>query len=185
MLFSRLQNLLAITVWPQSSGNTLDVSDNDAGLFFHPNPIPHTPHIPHLLHSLRVHTHTGTNTDLLLFGNVPRTATPINEPSTSLAPHGGALGGSETGTGSTADGPRFLDTYSEADIRGFFRDFKLPEGQYKGRNFNEMFEDLGFKDLVFDIDVSDSFVHRVQLYTHSKTPENLLAQFAPLSPFPF
>ena len=117
-------------------------------------------------------------TDLLLFGNVPRTATPINEPGTSLAPHGGALGGSETGTGSTADGPRFLDTYSEADIRGFFRDFKLPEGQYKGHNFNEMFEDLGFKDLVFDIDVSDSFVHRVQLYTHSKTPENLLAQFA-------
>ena len=109
---------------------------------------------------------------------MPRTATPINEPGTSLAPHGGALGGSETGTGSTADGPRFLDTYSEADIRGFFRDFKLPEGQYKGHNFNEMFEDLGFKDLVFDIDVSDSFVHRVQLYTHSKTPENLLAQFA-------
>ena len=73
--------------------------------------------------------------------------------------------------------PRFLGTYSEEDIRGFFEDFKLPEGPYKGRNFNQMFEDLGFKDLVFDIDVSDSFVHRVQLFNHSKTPENLLAQF--------
>ena len=123
-------------------------------------------------------------TDLLLFGNVPRTATPINEPSTSHASHGNALGGGETGAGSTADGPRFLDTYSEADIRGFFRDFKLPEGQYKGRNFNEMFEDLGFKDLVFDIDVTDSFVHRVQLYTHSKTPENLLAQFVQCTHLP-
>jgi len=138
MLFSRLQNLFAVTVWPQNSGNQLDVSDDDA--------------------------------DLLLFGNVPRTASPINTPASALTSQDAKKQESSEET------PRFLDTYSEEDIRGFFQDFKLPEGQYKDRNFNQMFEDLGFKDLVFDIDVSDSFVHRVQLFNHSKTPENLLAQ---------
>jgi len=138
MLFSRLQNLFAITVWPSNSGNSLDVTDDDA--------------------------------DLLLFGNVPRAASPINTPASALTLRDASGGGNASGV------PRFLDTYSEEDIRGFFEDFKLPEGQYKGRNFNQMFEDLGFKDLVFDIDVSDSFVHRVQLFHHNKNPENLLAQ---------
>jgi len=138
MLFSRLQNLFAITVWPQNSGNTLDVTDDDA--------------------------------DLLLFGNVPRAASPIDTPASALTMRDAPESSNQNGV------PRFLNTYSEEDIRGFFENFKLPEGKYKGRNFNQMFEDLGFKDLVFDIDVSDSFVHRVQLFNHDKNPENLLAQ---------
>ena len=56
MLFSRLQNLLAITVWPQSSGNTLDVSDDDAGLFLL-FPVPTSTTLPTIAFTHCVHGH--------------------------------------------------------------------------------------------------------------------------------
>jgi len=77
-------------------------------------------------------------------------------------------------------GPRFLDTYSEADLRGFFSSFHFETGRYVGKNFNEMFAQLGFTHLIFSIDVSDNFVHRVSLYDTKQCPENLLAQFVSL-----
>lgn len=99
--------------------------------------------------------------DLMLFGNGNRSATPI---------------GAAPERGSGDEGPRFLDTYSEGDLRSFFEDFRLPAGRYKGWNYNEVFRALGFTDLVFDIDVSDNFVHKVQLYAGARRPECLLAQ---------
>ena len=75
------------------------------------------------------------------------------------------------------EGPRFLDTYSEVDLRGFFNSFRFATGRYTGKNFNEMFAQLGFTHLIFSIDVSDNFVHRVSLYDTTQCPENLLAQF--------
>ena len=76
-------------------------------------------------------------------------------------------------------------TYSEADLRGFFNSFRFATGRYTGKNFNEMFAQLGFTHLIFNIDVSDNFVHRVSLYDTAQCPENLLAQFVKTSNTPF
>jgi len=137
-LFARLQNIFAITVWPDNSDNSLAIADDDA--------------------------------DLLLFGNAARAATPINSPS-------GVISSSSSSSGEIRPlEPRFLDDYSESDIRGFFSEFKIKDGPNKGKNFETLFAELGFKDLKFSIDVSDEFVHRIHLYNGKKTGENLLAQ---------
>jgi len=144
-LFSRLQNLFAITVWPDQQDNTLNIPDDEEN-------------------------------DLLLFGN-KRAAEPIKSvPVSALDATLGSVVPRDVRSTADNEGPRFLDTYSEADLRGFFSSFRFETGRYVGKNFYEMFEQLGFTHLIFSIDVSDHFVHRVSLYDTKECPGNLLAQ---------
>ena len=124
-------------------------------------------------------------TDLLLFGN-KRAVEPIKSvPTTALDATLGSMAPKSVALAKHDEGPRFLDTYSEADLRGFFNSFRFATGRYTGKNFNEMFAQLGFTHLIFNIDVSDNFVHRVSLYDTAQCPENLLAQFVKTSNTPF
>ena len=128
-------------------------------------------------------------TDLLLFGN-KRAVEPIKSvPVSALDATLGSMVPKDVRSTTDDAGPRFLDTYSEADLRGFFSSFHFETGRYVGKNFNEMFAQLGFTHLIFSIDVSDNFVHRVSLYDTKQCPENLLAQFVsiffPSPPFFF
>ena len=171
-LFSRLQNLFAVTVWPEEQDNTLNVPDDeDNGLllmllfFFHDL-------VFFFIQEMM------TRTDLLLFGN-KRVVEPIKSvPTTALDATLGSMTPKSVTLPKRDEGPRFLDTYSETDLRGFFNSFRFATGRYTGKNFNEMFAQLGFTHLIFNIDVSDNFVHRVSLYDTAQCPENLLAQFA-------
>lgn len=114
---------------------------------------------------------------MLLFGN-KRAVEPIKSvPTTALDATLGSMAPKSMTLTRHDEGPRFLDTYSEVDLRGFFNSFRFATGRYTGKNFNEMFAQLGFTHLIFSIDVSDNFVHRVSLYDTTQCPENLLAQF--------
>lgn len=116
---------------------------------------------------------------MLLFGN-KRAVEPIKSvPTTALDATLGSM--APKSMIKCDEGPLFLDTYSEADLRGFFNSFRFATGRYTGKNFNEMFAQLGFTHLIFNIDVSDNFVHRVSLYDTTQCPENLLAQFVKCS----
>jgi len=104
-LFSRLQNLFAITVWPDQQDNTLNIPEDEEN-------------------------------DLLLFGN-KRAAEPIKSmPVSALDATIGSVVPREVRSEADDAGPRFLDRYSEADLRGFFNSFRFETGKYIGKNFN-------------------------------------------------
>ena len=179
-----LQRKMTIAVWPDEQDNTLNVPDGeDNGLPCFPAsllpcvPAPPCTSVCCLLASALLLT------DLLLMGS-KRAAEPIAcVPATALDATIGAVAPRPVRTECGEDGPRFLGSYSEADLRELCRTFRFAGGRHAGMTIDEMFAQLGFAHLLFCIDVSDSFVHRLSLYDTEQRPENLVTQFVAVAAF--
>lgn len=59
---------------------------------------------------------------------------------------------------------KFLDRYTEDDIRKICTDLKFKDGPNFGKTFSDLWESWGFGQMIIDIDASDSFVHRIQIF---------------------
>ncbi|ELP91897.1 hypothetical protein EIN_398270 [Entamoeba invadens IP1] len=71
---------------------------------------------------------------------------------------------------------RFLNYYDTAELEEHVLNYVVKRGPNSGSTIKEVFIRKNLNDLIFDFDLSDYFVHKVQLYDKIKDPHHLIGQ---------
>eukprot|EP01105_Mastigella_eilhardi_P025312 TRINITY_DN6848_c0_g1_i1.p1 TRINITY_DN6848_c0_g1~~TRINITY_DN6848_c0_g1_i1.p1 ORF type:complete len:739 (+),score=164.63 TRINITY_DN6848_c0_g1_i1:103-2217(+) len=66
----------------------------------------------------------------------------------------------------------FLGYFRESDFREWIYNFKLPSG----KTMYDLLKEKGFADVILELDCTDPFVHKFQVYNVAKGPQHVILQ---------